>query len=70
MTPSKSMPKKSNYSFMEKYPYVRVLTLVSMHITDILTPVFLMRQCFGIQKKAHNDIEFCKEAKTIIVVDK
>ena len=36
MTLSKSMPKKSNHDFNEKYLYVRVGTLVSMHITDIL----------------------------------
>ena len=37
MTPSKSMPQKSNHVFMEKYPYVRVVTLLSMHINDVLT---------------------------------
>ena len=31
------MPKKSNHDFKEKYPYVRMGTLVSMYIKDILT---------------------------------
>ena len=30
------MPQKSDNDFKGKYPYVRVGTLVSMHITDIL----------------------------------
>ena len=30
------MPQKGNHDFKEKYPYVRVGTLVAMRITDIL----------------------------------
>ena len=37
MSPSKSMPYKSNLDLKEKYPNVHVSTLVSMRITDILT---------------------------------
>ena len=28
---------KGNHDFMEKYPYIRVGTLISLRITDILT---------------------------------
>ena len=34
MTPSKSMPQKSNLDFRGKYPYVCVGTHVSMRIKD------------------------------------
>ena len=37
LTPSKSMPQKSNHDFEEKYRCVRVGTLVSMLIKEILT---------------------------------
>ena len=37
MTPSKSMPQKSNHYFKEKYPYVHVGTLVSTRATDIFS---------------------------------
>ena len=37
MTPSKSMPKKSNHDLMKKDHNVRVGTLVFMSIKDILT---------------------------------
>ena len=42
------MPQKSNHDIKEIYPYVRVATLVSMHITDIFTKtaveaVFIMK---------------------------
>ena len=30
MTPSKSMPQKSNHDFKEKYPYVQVGKFLSM----------------------------------------
>ena len=33
------MPQKSNHDFKEKYPYVRVDTLVSLRITNILTKI-------------------------------
>ena len=36
LTASKSMPQKNNHDFKGKYPYVRVGTLVSMRIKDIL----------------------------------
>ena len=39
MTPSKSMPKINDHDFEEKYPDVRVGTLISMLITDILTKI-------------------------------
>ena len=39
MTPSKSMYQKGNNDFKGKYPYVRMDTLVSMHIIDILIVV-------------------------------
>ena len=31
------MPQKINHYFNEKYPYIRMGALVSMHISDILT---------------------------------
>ena len=40
------MPQKSNHSCLEKYPYVRVGTLVSIRITDTLTKkqlIYFMR---------------------------
>ena len=42
MTLFRSMPKKSNENFKEKYPYVLVDTLVSMRVTDIL----IKNSCF------------------------
>ena len=54
MTPSKSIPPKSNNDFKEKYPNVRVGTLlVSMRITGILNnnSFFAMRQRFRIRKR-------------------
>ena len=46
----------------EKYSYVRVGTLVAMHITDILTKnsFFGVRQrlTFKKMKKTHNDMKF------------
>ena len=37
LTPSKSMPQKSNHDFKEKYPYIRVGTLEPLRIKAILT---------------------------------
>ena len=37
LTPSKSLPQKSNYDFKGKYHYVRAGTIEIMHIKDILT---------------------------------
>ena len=55
MTPSKSMPQRSNHDFEDEYHYDCVGTLVSMHITDILIKtdiVFVVMQRFGIKKDA------------------
>ena len=37
LTPSKSIPQKSNHDFKEKYPYVRAVAIKPMCIKDILT---------------------------------
>ena len=39
MTPSKSMPQKSNYEFKEKYPYVSVGSLEPMLFFLLLASV-------------------------------
>ena len=44
-------------------------TLELMRIKDILTAVFYHTSEFLNTSKTHNDIKFCKEAKTVIVVD-
>ena len=36
VVPFKSMPRKGNYDFKEKYPYIHVDTLESMRFTDLL----------------------------------
>ena len=55
LTPSKSMPQKSNHDFKEKYPYVRAGTFEPMCIEDILTRsrffFFAVRQRFSIREK-------------------
>ena len=37
LTPAKSMPKKNNYDYKEKYPYIPVGTFEPMRIESILT---------------------------------
>ena len=51
MTPSKSMPQKSNHDFKEKYHYVLEGTIEPMLIIDILTKFrfFDVRQRFRIR---------------------
>ena len=61
------MPQKTIMIFKEKYPYIRVGTLVSLHITCVF---FVQGQHFRIRNMTHNDIKFGKEVKMITVVDK
>ena len=62
MTPSKSMPQKNGNDFEEKYPYVSVVTLVSMRITDIITKLaaFCHDASFYDTTKIPYDIELVK----------
>ena len=66
MTPSKSIPLESNNDVKEKDSYVRVGTLISMHITDILS-----KTVFFLKEKTHNNIKIKNsiEVKLITVVD-
>ena len=66
------MPQKSHHDFKEKYPDVPVGTLKPKHIKDVLTKnnCFCRNQAFSNTNKTCNDIEFGKEVKTIIIVDK
>ena len=53
---SKSMPQTSDHDFKEKYPYVRMGTLFSMLVIDILTKnccFFGVRQRFRIIRVRH-----------------
>ena len=45
MTPSKSIPKKSKHDSKGKYPLVRVGTLETMLIKDILTKNSCLLSC-------------------------
>ena len=64
--------QKSNHDLYEKYPYVRVGTLVSMRTTDILTKNSCCLSCSVLEyKKRHMMmLRFSKEIKMIIVIDK
>ena len=65
LTPSKSIPQKSNDDFKEKYSYIRVGTHEPMRIKDILTKkdVFAISQLFKIRVRHINDINFGKEVR-------
>ena len=65
MTPEKSMPQKSNCDSQEKYPYVRVDTIVPITKYSF----FRCGPAFYGKKKTHNDIKCEKEAKVIGIVD-
>ena len=64
--PFKSMPQKSNHDFKEKHTNVRVGTLISIRITDIIgkTAVFCRTPAFQNMSKTHNDVKG-KELKII-----
>ena len=59
------MPRKSNHSFKEKYPYGRAGTLVSIRNTDNIS-----FGSFWQYKMTHNDVKFSKDVELMIVVDK
>ena len=66
------MPKKSNHNCKEKYSYVPVGTLEPMHIIRHLknkTVVFCRTPAFYNASKTHNHMKFCKEVKTITIID-
>ena len=65
------MLKKSKNDLKKKYHDVLVDTLVSMHITDILTKAVFLWQGNSVleYEKTHN-IKFCKELEVIMIVDK
>ena len=63
LTPSKSMPQKSNHNFKEKYHYVRTGTIEPKHIKHLE-----WKPAFENVSKAHNDIKIGKEVKMIKVV--
>ena len=62
------MPQKCNHVFKEKYPYVRVRTIVPVRTKKIMTKNS-RRQVFCNTKKKHNVIDFHKEVKIFLVLD-
>ena len=90
LTPSKSMPKKSNHDFKGKYPYFgrvhsnpctletfspkpffcqNIFDTHGFNCTHMYMRTFSLNPLIWNISKTYNDIKFCKEAKTIIVVD-
>ena len=69
LTPSTSMPQKSNHSFKENYSYIQAGTFEPMCIKDLKTECFCHISAIQNTNKTHNDMEIGKEVKTIIVVD-
>ena len=65
------MPPWSNHELKENDPFIRVGTLEPMRIKDILTKnrIIFRTPTFWNTSKTHNNIEFGKELKTIIVSD-
>ena len=61
------MPQKSNDDYKEKYHYVCSGTIEPMDIKDLS---FCRTPASWDTSKAHNDIKFGKEVKTIMVVDR
>ena len=60
MTPSQSMPQKSDTDFKRKHPYVLVGTLVAMRIEDI-------KSCFCLGTAF---LKVAKEVEMIFVIDR
>ena len=68
LTPSKSMPQKSNHDSKEKCPYIHTDTIEPMRIKDILT----INSCFFCCTPRFSNTsktQFGQEVTTIIVVD-
>ena len=64
------MTQKNNHYFKIKCPYIHAGTIEPMCNKDILTKTgFCRTPAFKNTSKAHTDIKFGKEVKTIMVVD-